>query len=138
MAKNHLEDDHQRALFKWASFKPELETMYHVPNGGQRRQKEAARLSGLGVKPGVPDVCLPLARCGYHSLYIEMKAPIVKGKPKPRVTSTQIAYLKQLKEQGHAAVVCYGWLAAKRIIELYLMDHPMSFDQQLDNSSGKA
>jgi hypothetical protein len=29
---------------------------FHVPNGGYRRPVEAARLKGLGVRPGVPDV----------------------------------------------------------------------------------
>ena len=27
-----------------------------------------------GVKAGVPDICLPVARNGYHGLYIELKA----------------------------------------------------------------
>lgn len=30
----------------------------HVPNGGKRGKTEAARLKGLGVKPGVPDVLI--------------------------------------------------------------------------------
>jgi hypothetical protein len=29
---------------------------FHVPNGGYRRPVEAARLKGLGVRAGVPDV----------------------------------------------------------------------------------
>jgi len=29
---------------------------FHPANGGYRRQVEAARLRGLGVRPGVPDV----------------------------------------------------------------------------------
>ena len=70
------EDDEQETLFEWAEIQaakyPVLELMYHTPNGGKRDITTAKKLKRRGVKPGVPDVCLPVARGNYHGLYIEM------------------------------------------------------------------
>lgn len=46
---------------------------YHIPNGGYRNPIEAAKFKRMGVQPGIPDICIPLARSGYHGLYIELK-----------------------------------------------------------------
>jgi len=53
-----------------------------------------------GVKRGVPDVFLPVARGGYHGLWIEMKY----GKNK--TTSNQKWWLNELKDQGYKTAVC--------------------------------
>ena len=67
----------QQCLFRWAAFQsgrfPELALLYHVPNGGSRKKAEAGRFRAEGVKAGVPDLCLPVARGGFHGLYIEPK-----------------------------------------------------------------
>lgn len=67
----------QQCLFRWAEFAsgkyPELRLMYHIPNGGARSKATAGRLKAEGVKAGVPDICLPVSRDGYHGLYIELK-----------------------------------------------------------------
>lgn len=67
----------QQCLFRWAAFQsgrfPELALLYHVPNGGSRKKAEAGRFRAEGVKAGVPDLCLPVARGGFHGLYIELK-----------------------------------------------------------------
>ena len=53
------ESGHQEALFSWAAYRteimPELQYMYHVPNGGKRDKATAAVLKRQGVKAGVPD-----------------------------------------------------------------------------------
>ena len=41
--------------------------------GGKRDAKTATILKRQGVKAGVPDLHLPVARGGYHGLYIELK-----------------------------------------------------------------
>ena len=57
------ESGHQEALFSWAAYRtglmPELQYMYHVPNGGKRDKATAAVLKRQGVKAGVPDIMLP-------------------------------------------------------------------------------
>ena len=108
----------QQTLFEWAEMmsylKPELRLMYHIPNGGSRNEREAANLKRQGVKPGVPDVCLPVARGDKHGLYIEMKA---KGN-KP--TEKQEQWLSALSKQNYATAVCYSWEDAVEVITKYL------------------
>ena len=106
-------------MFRWAAYQrgiyPELQLMFHVANGGSRHPYEAHNLKEQGVKPGVPDICLPVARGGYHGLYIELKR--LKG---GRVEECQQWYLANLSRQGYKAVVCKGWEAARDVIEEYL------------------
>ena len=46
---------------------------YAIPNAGKRSPSAAAWYRAEGMRKGVPDLCVPMARGGYHSLYIEMK-----------------------------------------------------------------
>ena len=58
----------QETLFNWAQYQyaryPELELLYHIPNGGKRDARTAANLKRQGVKAGVPDLHLPVALGG--------------------------------------------------------------------------
>lgn len=112
------ENVEQTCLFRWAAYEqgkyPELNLLYHIPNGGSRNKYEAANLKRQGVKAGVPDLCLPVARGKYHGLYIEMKA----GKNTP--SDLQKDWLKALNKQGFLAVVCYGWEKASEVLIQYL------------------
>ena len=114
----HPESNEQQALFQWAKFMeqkyPELRLLYHPPNGGKRDKREAARLKREGVKAGVPDLCLPVARGEFHGLYIELKA----GKNKP--TDAQKEWISDLILQGYYACVCVGWEQAAEVIGDYL------------------
>lgn len=57
------EANEQEALFRWAAFVrgrfPEIDLLYHVPNGGSRNRLEAANLKRQGVKAG----CLRFSYC---------------------------------------------------------------------------
>lgn len=112
-------DGHQEALFSWAAYRteimPELQYMYHVPNGGKRDKATAAVLKRQGVKAGVPDIMLPAARAGYHGLYIELKAG------ENTTTKKQKEWLEYLRQQGYYTAVCYGWQPAAQLIEQYLL-----------------
>lgn len=113
-----LEHEEQKALFKWASYQtsrlPELSLLFAIPNGGKRSKAVAGKLKAEGVKAGVPDICLPVARGSYHGLYIELKAE--RGK----VTPLQYEWAEALTDQGYLALVCHGWERAKAAIEKYL------------------
>ena len=113
------ESTEQQCLFRWAGYQkgcfPELTLLYHVPNGGSRNKAEAGRFRAEGVKAGVPDLCLPVARGGYHGLYIELKRK--KG---GRVSEDQKAWLSALQQQGYFAALCNGWEAAAKVITEYL------------------
>ena len=71
-------------------------------------------MKSKGVKRGVPDLCLPVPRGGYHGLYIELKAP------GGRVSEDQRWWIRELGAQKYAAVSCIGWRAAADMIEKYL------------------
>ena len=124
MTRKFIEDDHQEALFRWASVMANsgypTRLMFAIPNGGYRRPREAARMKLAGVKSGVPDILLPVPRGEFHGLFIELKRPIVKGEAKPVVSPEQKHWLKELDAQGYMATVCYGWIEAKEVIESYL------------------
>lgn len=113
------EAEEQIALFEWATLQsgrfPELALLYHVPNGGSRNKIEAARLRAQGVKSGVPDLCLPVARGANHGLYIELKRQ--RG---GRISEEQVRWINGLLEQGYAAAVCKGWQEAASVIIGYL------------------
>ncbi|MBQ4556548.1 MAG: VRR-NUC domain-containing protein [Clostridia bacterium] len=93
---------------------PELDLIYHVPNEGKRSKIAGAILKALGLKRGVPDLCLPVARGKWHSLYIEMKAD--GGKP----TVEQNQWLCKLRAQGHRCIVAWSFEYARDFIEWYL------------------
>ncbi len=113
-----IEGAEQIKLFRWIDFAagkhPELRLLFHVPNGGSRNKAEAANLKRQGVRPGVPDLCFPVARGKYHGLYIELKA----GKNKP--AEHQRKWITALRAQRYAVAVCYGWEEAARVLEKYL------------------
>ena len=75
--KKRCEATEQERVINWATFYakdfPELDLLYHVPNGGSRNQLEAANLKRQGVKAGVPDLVLPVPQQQFHGLYVEMK-----------------------------------------------------------------
>ena len=112
------EDDEQIALFQWAELAqrryPELALLHHIPNGGQRHPATAARLKKMGVKRGVPDICLPAARGGYAGLYIELKV----GRNTP--SRAQKYWLDELTKNGYRAVVCRGAEEARDEILQYI------------------
>ena len=113
------ESEEQQALFEWAQYHrgahPEIDLLYHIPNGGRRGKAEAGRFKNEGVKSGVPDICLPVARGGFHGLYIEMKRQ--KGS---RTSGEQKDWIEWLWRQGYKAVICKGWQEAAQIIREYL------------------
>lgn len=122
MQAHASEEVEQIALFQWARYAeqqfPELALLHHIPNGGKRSKSEAARFKAAGVKAGVPDIELPVARGGYFGLHIELKA----GKNK--TTVKQDEWLQALREQGRFCAVCYGWTEAMHTICAYLAYPP--------------
>jgi hypothetical protein len=108
----------QRQVVAWAQAQsgllPELQLLYAIPNGGHRMKAVAGKLKAEGVKAGVPDLCLPVARGGYHGLYIEMKAGA------NRATKPQKTWITALSRQGYRALVCHGFEDARGTIIDYL------------------
>ncbi len=121
------EHDIQATLIRWvdlmAQRHPEMRLLYAIPNGGFRHPATAAKLKAEGVRPGVPDLCLPVPRDKWHGLYIEMKTP------SGTVRQQQREWLNALADNGYQVVVCHGWIsAAKEIFEYLGINQP--FDGQ--------
>ena len=118
--KKRRDPEHQEAvaLMRWVELAkaahPELALLYAIPNGGKRSKITAARLKAEGVRAGVPDYCLPVARGGYHALYVELKT--LTGRP----SREQIDYIRQLEGAGNMCCVAKGWDQAQRCIVDYL------------------
>lgn len=114
------ERHHQQAVIKWSQQRsvreqwPELALLHHIKNETTGGAAEVAADKAMGVKKGVPDLCLPVARGGYHGLYIEMKTP--SGK----TSDAQRWWVNHLMDYGYYAVVCHGYDAAVHILTWYL------------------
>lgn len=76
----------------------DLALLHAVPNGAVRTGKGYGRVDA-GVKAGIPDLMLPVARLGYFGLYIELK--IFGG----RVRNNQRQWINDLIDQGYEARV---------------------------------
>ena len=113
------EAQEQAALFLWAERAkgkyPALGMLFHIPNGGSRNLLEAAHLKSQGVKPGVPDICLPVPSGKFSALYIEMKR-----RKHAEISEAQRGWIEALNRVGNRAVVCYGWDEAREALVEYL------------------
>jgi VRR-NUC domain len=71
--RRHDEDDLQRAIMRYLDEALGADGVaYAIPNGGKRHAREAARMKGLGVRAGVPDIGICYRG---RALYVELKAP---------------------------------------------------------------
>lgn len=114
------ENAEQCALFTWAQINTsklkELALLHAIPNGGYRSMSTAKVLKMTGVKAGVPDMFLPVARKGFHGLYIELKR--IK---RSALSAHQAEWIDALKAQGYKCEVCKGWIEARDTILGYLL-----------------
>ena len=114
------EAKHQQAVIKWSqqpavrSRWPELALLHHIKNETREGAARVAVDKAMGVKAGVPDLCLPVARDRYHGLYIEMKTE------SGRISEAQKWWGEKLLEQGYMFEVCHGWKSAVGVLEWYL------------------
>ena len=72
----------------------------------------------MGVLAGVSDLHLPVARSGYHGLYIEMK--FEDG----RIQKSQREFLKAAAEERNYCTVCYSASDAIEVIQSYMENKP--------------
>lgn len=122
----NIEHSEQVALFKWADMQPLSRYIFKegrigdflaaCPNGGFRTVQTGSMLKAEGVRAGFPDMILTLPNKNHCALFIELKAPTKTA----RVSENQRCWIDRLNEAGYLAVVAYGFIQAKEIIEKYL------------------
>lgn len=93
---------------------------FAIPSGGSRDVVTAGRLKAEGVKPGVPDTCLPVANQYYGSLWIEFKKPHRQNTVQGGMSDAQVRYKTHFESQKHCVVVCYSWQHAIEVVRWYL------------------
>lgn len=117
--KVNKETQEQIQLMIWCQYQkniyPELDLIFHIVNEGKRSVRAGAELKRMGMKKGVPDICLPVPRGLYHGLWIELKSDKTK-----KASKEQKEWLIKLTEQGYKAVLAYGADDAVKIIKEYL------------------
>lgn len=104
---------------KWAKMAefnyPELELLFHIPNGGNRDPRTGYQLKLQGAKAGVPDLFLPVAHCGFHGLFIELKR-----RRNWSISDAQKEWIERLNKAGYLAQVCIGANSAIELIDAYI------------------
>lgn len=114
----------QVAVMRWAAVAearyPELALLYAIPNGARTSIGTARKLKAEGLRSGVPDLCLPVARgidhtAVWHGLYVELKRQ--RG---GSVSAEQKQWHDALRQQGYRVEVCKGAEAAITTITAYL------------------
>lgn len=102
------EHEEQRELVRWVRQTYGV-LIFAIPNGGERKKSQAARLKVEGVVRGVPDLFIP-----EWNVWVEMKR-----QSGGRLSKEQKDIHKQLEACGHTVIVGYGSEDAKaKISEL--------------------
>lgn len=112
---NHPEADAQMAVVAWCRLQGyPHDRLYAIENERKTLSpQQAGRRTKMGVRAGVCDLCLPIARHGFHGLYVEMKSP--KGK----TSEFQEQFIKEVLQEGYYATVCHSADEAIKILMNY-------------------
>lgn len=121
--KTPKESDEQTVLFKYLWGAKRLSLAYSTQNGvkigGARKFGIITQMKKTGLKKGIPDVCIPYARGGFHALYIEMKRQ--KG---GIISDDQQQIAECLRAEGNKVVFCKGFDDAKKAVDDYFSKQP--------------
>jgi hypothetical protein len=116
------ETDEQATVVSWGKIcrLDGIDMLFSVPNGscfapGYNKWALIAKLKAEGLRPGVSDLFLSVARHGFHGLYLELKKK--KG---GKESEDQITWRIRAQEEGYKVVVCEGAHAAIAEIQAYL------------------
>ena len=114
------EEIEQARVVKWShkvevrKLLPDLRWLHHSPNGGQRDAFTGAQMKALGVKPGFPDLILPVGARLSPGLVIEMKSDTGTTSP------AQKEWLAHFKAQRWEIRVARSAQEARTILCQYL------------------
>ena len=113
---HHYEDNLQMACVSWfrLQYPKYRKYLFHIPNGGRRNIREAARLKKMGTMAGVSDLMLAVPRRNSHGLFIELK--IKPNKP----TKAQNIFMDNMIKMLYNCKVVYSFDDFKSVINEYL------------------
>lgn len=107
------EDELQKSSARWLSYMKPKPLFFHVPNGGRRNAREAAKFKLMGVLPGVSDLIILEKKGNDSGLIIELKAK--KGK----LEKSQYDFLIMSYTKGFAVAVCWNLEAVMHVTKKY-------------------
>lgn len=102
----------QRAVCAYLTAKRVL--FYSIPNGSNKTKAERWLHKLTGLQAGVPDLCICVAKGGYHAMYLELKTKAGK------TTEAQREWLWKLEDAGYRVAVAKGFDEAKAKIDEYM------------------
>lgn len=109
----------QQSFITWCNMKvlsgeyPELALIMSIPNGAiQPRMRKRQIAEGMQV--GAPDLFLPVARGGYHGLFVEVKSP------DGRLSLQQVEMHRKLTAGKYFLAVCRNLADFIEVIRQYL------------------
>ena len=119
--RSHEESRIQRNCVEWFFKQYPDGLLFAIENGGKRSKTEGAILKGMGIMPGVSDLCLAHKKTGkkfddpdYGALYIEIKTPT------GRQSKSQIAFEKNVLANGYDYKLCRSLDEFIKIVNEYL------------------
>jgi len=119
-ARNDKEHFYQVKVIEWCRKNdhlfPGANLIYSIPNGAAVSGRERGRLVREGMKSGVSDLHLPVAKGGYFGLYVEMK----HDDGGSVVSDAQTAFLGAVTDEGYLGHICYTGHAAIEVIRDYM------------------
>lgn len=112
--RQYPETEIQIAVIEWCRAKGyPFNRIYAIENERSCTPQQAARRKAMGIKSGVSDLFLPIARNGFYSLYIELKSP--KGK----LSQPQKDFIQESLQEGYFATVCFSVDEAIKVLTDY-------------------
>jgi len=101
-------------IWFWNNYPQYRKLFHHIysnpPNGIQ-----GAQLRSMGLIKGYPDMCLNVAKNGFHGLYLELKRPGEKPRPE------QLEIMELLRVQGYFVAWSDNIEEMKKIIIEYVV-----------------
>jgi len=123
--RNDEEYQIQKAFFQRVALEknrhPILNLLHASSNGARVGRTTAGKLKATGLIPGVWDVHWPIARFGYHSLWMEFKSSTGK------LSKEQKEFGKLLRLEGNAIFVVRDWQTAWYAVTKYGWEKQVGF-----------
>jgi len=106
-----------KAIMDWVRLKPTIKKLVmHFPNEGKRTPSFGRLMKEMGMRAGVSDLFISMARHGYHGAWIELKTK------QGVVSPAQVEFLEDMRQQGYYTVICRSIEDGIKVIERYCFD----------------
>jgi hypothetical protein len=101
----------------WVRLHPILDGLViHIPNEGRRSERYGHLLKALGMRPGVSDLFVAMAKRNFNGAWIELKS--AKGKVSPE----QALFQLDMSKQNYFVSVCWSIDDAINTLKWYCFD----------------